>query len=54
MDKIQIVLIVVSVLFILFVLQLTKKNKLREGYSLIWFFLGFIVLYFSFQYLGGL
>lgn len=47
MDKIQIVLIVVSVLFILFVLQLTKKNKLREGYSLIWFFLGFIVFFFS-------
>jgi len=38
MDKIQILLIVVSFLFILFILQLTRKKKLREGYSLIWFF----------------
>lgn len=47
MDKIQILLIVVSVLFVLFVLQLTRKKKLREGYSLIWFFLGLILLFFS-------
>ena len=47
MDKIQLILIISSVLFILFIFELTRKNKLRIQYSLIWFFSGFVLLIFS-------
>jgi hypothetical protein len=47
MDKIQIILIVFSLAFILFILELTRKRKIREQYSLIWFLIGFVMLVFS-------
>ena len=47
MDNIQLILIISSVIFILFILELTRRNKLRIQYSLIWFFAGFILLLFS-------
>jgi hypothetical protein len=47
MDKIQIILIVFSLAFILFILELTRKRKIREQYSLIWFLIGFVMLLFS-------
>lgn len=47
MDKIQIVLIAFSGVFILFILELTRKRRIREQYSLIWFLIGFVMLVFS-------
>ena len=47
MDRIQILLIVTSILFVFLILGLTIKNKLREQYSLIWLLAGFIMLSFS-------
>ena len=47
MDNIQILLIVFSVSFLVFIFEMTRKRKIRENYSLIWFLIGFIMLTFS-------
>ena len=47
MDNIQIALIVSSVLFLLFIFELTRKKRIREAYSLIWFLVGLVMLVFS-------
>ncbi|MDY0297304.1 MAG: DUF2304 domain-containing protein [Acidobacteriota bacterium] len=47
MDNIQIVLIVSSALFLVFIFELTRKKRIRESYSLVWFLSGIIMLVFS-------
>lgn len=47
MDNIQIVLIVSSALFLVFIFELTRKKRIRESYSLVWFLSGIIMLIFS-------
>jgi len=47
MANIQIVLIAFSITFIIVIFELTRKRKIRENYSLIWFLIGFIMLLFS-------
>lgn len=39
--------IVLAVLFIIFILNLVRKNKLDEKYSILWLFFAFIVLIVS-------
>lgn len=39
--------IVFSIIFILFILNLVRKNKLDEKYSILWLFFGFIILIVS-------
>lgn len=47
MDNIQIVLIVSSALFLVFIFELTRKKRIRESFSLVWFLSGIIMLVFS-------
>ena len=47
MDNIQIILIVSSCLFLLLIFELTRKKRIREAYSLIWFMAGIVMLIFS-------
>ena len=47
MDNIQILLIVFSVSFLVVIFEMTRKRKIRENYSLIWFLIGFVMLLFS-------
>ena len=47
MDRIQVLLIISSIILILFIMELTRKKKIREQYSLIWFLIGFALLVFS-------
>jgi len=47
MDKIQIILILTSIMFIVLLLFLTRSRKMRVQYSLLWFFSAFVLLIFS-------
>jgi hypothetical protein len=48
MDKIQIVAIIISVLFLSYIGFLIVKGKLREEYSIIWIISTIILVVFSF------
>lgn len=48
MEKIQIIAIVASLLFTVFVIRLIVKGKLREEYSIIWICCTFFLILFSF------
>jgi len=45
--RIQLVSIIGSVLFLLFIFELTRKEKIREAYSLLWLFMGVVFLTLS-------
>ena len=45
--RIQIVSIIGSICFMLFIFELTRKEKIREAYSLLWLFWGGIFLTLS-------
>jgi len=45
--RIQLVSIIGSVLFLLFIFELTRKEKIREAYSLLWLFMGVVFLILS-------
>ena len=47
MDNIQIALIASSALFLYFIFELTRKKRIRESYSLVWFLAGLVLLVFS-------
>ncbi len=44
MNKVNIIAIVLSILFLLFVINLVRKKRLQESYSLIWIILGIIFI----------
>ncbi|MBL7882751.1 MAG: DUF2304 domain-containing protein [Bacteroidia bacterium] len=48
MAKIQIIAIAVSLLFLLYIIRLIVKGKLREEYSLVWIFCTLVLVVFSF------
>ena len=48
MGRIQIIAIIVSVLFLLYILRLIIKGKLREEYSIVWIICTIILIVFSF------
>jgi len=45
--RIQIVSIIGSLLFLIFIFELTRKEKIREAYSLLWFAAGGVFLVLS-------
>lgn len=45
--RIQIISIIGSVLLMLFVIQLIRRGKLKEGYSIIWFAMTSLMIFFS-------
>lgn len=45
--KLQIFAISFSVVLLLFIIELIRKNKLKEGYSIIWFGMGLALLVIS-------
>jgi hypothetical protein len=45
--RIQIVCIVASIIIIISIFELIRRKKIKEEYSLLWFFIGFIFLFFS-------
>ena len=45
--RIQIISIIVSSLFLFFVIELTRKEKIREAYSILWIFTAGCFLFFS-------
>lgn len=45
--KLQFFAIAFSVLLLLFIIELIRKNKLKEGYSILWFGLGLALLTIS-------
>jgi hypothetical protein len=48
MEKIQIIAISVSLLFLLYIIRLIVKGKLREEYSIVWIVCTVILILFSF------
>jgi hypothetical protein len=48
MVKIQIIAIAVSLLFLLYIIRLILKGKLREEYSIIWISCTLVLIVFSF------
>lgn len=48
MEKIQIIAIVVSLLFLLYIVRLIIKGKLREEYSIVWIVCTIVLILFSF------
>jgi len=48
MAKIQIIAIVVSLLFLLYIIRLIVKGKLREEYSIVWIACTALLIVFSF------
>lgn len=48
MEKIQIIAIAVSVLFLLYIVRLIVKGKLREEYSIVWIVCTVVLVLFSF------
>jgi hypothetical protein len=48
MAKIQIIAIVVSLLFLAYILRLITKGKLREEYSIVWIACTVVLIIFSF------
>jgi len=48
MAKIQIIAIAVSLLFLLFIVRLIIKGKLREEYSIVWISCTLLLIVFSF------
>lgn len=48
MAKIQIIAIVVSLLFLVFIVRLIIRGRLREEYSIVWIFCTAILILFSF------
>ncbi len=47
MDKIQIILISISIILIILLVGLTRSRKIRIQYSLLWFLSAFLLLIFS-------
>ncbi len=48
MAKIQIIAIAISVLFLLYIVRLILKGKLREEYSIVWIVCTVVLVLFSF------
>ena len=48
MAKIQIIAITVSLLFLLYIIRLILKGKLREEYSIVWIICTIVLILFSF------
>lgn len=48
MAKIQIIAITISILFLLYIVRLIIKGKLREEYSIVWIVCTIILILFSF------
>ena len=48
MGKIQIIAITVSLLFLLYIIRLIIKGKLREEYSIVWIVCTIVLIVFSF------
>jgi hypothetical protein len=48
MAKIQIIAIIISLLFLLYIVRLIIKGKLREEYSIIWITCTLVLIVFSF------
>ncbi|MDD5508297.1 MAG: DUF2304 domain-containing protein [Bacteroidales bacterium] len=47
MVRIQYIAITGSILFLLLILELIRRKKIREAYSLLWLFFGVVFLFFS-------
>lgn len=48
MERVQIIAIVASILFILFITRLILRGKLREEYAIIWIVCSILLIVFSF------
>ncbi len=48
MEKIQIIAIAISILFLLYIVRLIIKGKLREEYSIVWIVCTAVLVVFSF------
>jgi hypothetical protein len=46
-DKTQIIAVTASILLIIFIFTLIRKRRLKEEYSLLWLFFGFVFLFLS-------
>jgi hypothetical protein len=45
--RIQIISIIVSSLFLAFIIELTRKEKIHEAYSILWLLMGALFLFLS-------
>jgi hypothetical protein len=52
MEKIQIIAIAISLLFLLYIVRLIIKGKLREEYSIVWILCTVVLIVFSFWRTG--
>ena len=48
MERIQIIAIIISILFLLYIVRLILKGKLREEYSIVWIVCTITLVLFSF------
>jgi len=47
-DRLEIVIVVVAVLFVLLMLELVRRRQLREKYALLWMGVGVVAVFLSF------
>jgi hypothetical protein len=47
MEKIQIISIIGSILFLFFIFELIKRRLIKEAYSILWLFFGILFLFIS-------
>ena len=52
MARIQIIAIITSILFLLYIMRLILKGKLREEYSIVWIICTAVLVVFSFWRIG--
>ena len=46
-QRIQIISIIGSILFLIFIFELIRRKKIKESYSLIWLTFSFVFIFFS-------
>ncbi|GAB4275432.1 MAG: hypothetical protein Kow0029_16560 [Candidatus Rifleibacteriota bacterium] len=52
LDRIQTISIICSLFFLIFIIELIRKKKLKEAYALLWLFFSVVFLFFSFWKTG--
>ncbi|MGM0600244.1 MAG: DUF2304 domain-containing protein [Candidatus Rifleibacteriota bacterium] len=47
LERIQIISLISSVLFLIFIFELIRRKKIKEAYAILWLIFGFIFIFFS-------
>jgi hypothetical protein len=47
LERIQIISLISSILFLVFIFELIRRKKIKEAYAILWLIFGFIFIFFS-------